>query len=119
MRKRDLWILLLILLVFGGMIYLKHAVPPAQPQFVYVNTVQHHRDTINKLRTKYTVLRRTDTLLTEKYETLYINIFGDTSCSTTRRLIAMHRLIDTSRNKPISIEGSGGTRATKRVPRVP
>ena len=116
MRKRDLWILLFILLVFGGMIYLKHAVPPEQPRFVYVNTVTHHKDTINKLRTKYAFLRRTDTILTEKYETLYFSVVGDTSCITTRRLIAMHRLIDSIGNKPIFIEGSGGTGATKRVP---
>lgn len=116
MRKRDLWILLFILLVFGGMIYLKHAVPPEQPRFVYVNTVTHHKDTINKLRTKYAFLRRTDTILTEKYETLYFSVVGDTSCITTRRLIAMHRFIDSVANKPIFIEGSGGAGATKRVP---
>lgn len=116
MRKRDLWILLFILLVFGGMIYLKHAVPPEQPRFVYVNTIQTHKDTINRLRTKYAFLRRTDTLLNTKYETLYFSVVGDTSCITTRRLIAMHRLIDSIGNKPIFIEGSGGTGATKRVP---
>ena len=116
MRKRDLWILLLILLVFGGMIYVKHAVPPEQPRFVYVNTVTHHKDTIHKLRTKYNILRRTDTILSQKYETLYFALTGDTSCIATRRLLAMHRQLDSVGNKPISIEGSGGTGATKRVP---
>lgn len=116
MRKRDLWILLFVLLTIGGALYLKHAVPPEQPRFVYVNTIQTHKDTINKLQTKYAFLRRTDTLLTEKYETLYFSVVGDTSCITTRRLIAMHRLIDSIGNKPIFIEGSGGTGAVKRVP---
>ena len=116
MRKRDLWILLFVLLTVGGALYLKHAVPPTQPQFVYVNTIQTHKDTINQLRTKYAFLRRTDTLLTTKYETLYFSVVGDTSCITTRRLIAMHRLIDSGANKPIFIEGSGGTGATKPMP---
>ena len=116
MRKIDAAVLLVILLIIGGALYLKHAVPPEQPRFVYVNTVTHHKDTINKLRTKYAFLRRTDTILTQKYETLYFSVVGDTSCITTRRLIAMHRLVDSIGNKPIFIEGSGGTGATKRVP---
>lgn len=116
MRKTDAAVALIILLIIGGALYLKHAVPPEQPRFVYVNTVTQHKDTINKLRTKYAFLRQTDTILTEKYETLYFSVAGDTSCITTRRLIAMHRLIDSIGNKPISIEGSGGTGATKRVP---
>lgn len=116
MRKTDAAVLLIILLIFGGALYLKHAVPPEQPRFVYVNTVTHHKDTINKLRTKYTILRRIDTILSQKYETLYFALAGDTSCIATRRLLAMHRLIDSGANKPIFIEGSGGTGATKRVP---
>jgi len=116
MRKIDAAVILVILLTIGGALYLKHAVPPERPRFVYVNTIQTHKDTINQLRTKYAFLRRTDTLLTEKYETLYFSVVGDTSCITTRRLIAMHRLIDSIGNKPILIEGSGGTGAVKRVP---
>ena len=116
MRKTDAAVLLIILLILGCALYLKHAVPPEQPRFVYVNTVTHHKDTIDKLRTKYTILRRTDTILTEKYETLYFALAGDTSCIATRRLLAMHRLIDSGANKPISIEGSGGTGATKHLP---
>lgn len=116
MRKIDAALILVILLTIGGALYLKHAVPPEQPRFVYVNTIQTHKDTINKLQTKYAFLRRTDTLLNTKYETLYFSIVGDTSCITTRRLIAMHRLIDSGANKPIFIEGSGGTGAVKRVP---
>ena len=116
MRKIDAAVILVILLTIGGALYLKHAVPPEQPRFVYVNTIQTHKDTINKLQTKYAFLRRTDTILTEKYETLYFAIAGDTSCIATRRLLAMHRLIDSGANKPIFIEGSGGTGATKRVP---
>lgn len=116
MRKIDAAVILVILLTIGGALYLKHAVPPEQPRFVYVNTIQTHKDTINRLRTKYSFLRRTDTILTEKYETLYFSVVGDTSCITTRRLIAMHRLIDSIGNKPVFIEGSGGTGATKRVP---
>lgn len=116
MRKIEAAVVLIILLILGGALYLKHAVPPEQPRFVYVNTVTHHKDTINKLRTKYTILRRHDTILSQKYETLYFALAGDTSCISTRRLLAMHRLIDSGANKPVSIEGSGGTGATKRVP---
>lgn len=116
MRKTDAAVILVILLTIGGALYLKHAVPPEQPRFVYVNTVTHHKDTINQLRTKYAFLRRTDTILTEKYETLYFGVAGDTSCIATRRLLAMHRLIDSIGNKPILIEGSGGAGAVKRVP---
>ena len=116
MRKIDAAVILVILLTIGGALYLKHAVPPTQPQFVYVNTIQTHKDTINQLRTKYAFLRRTDTLLNTKYETLYFSVVGDTSCITTRRLIAMHRLIDSGANKPIFIEGSGGTGTINPVP---
>lgn len=67
----------------------------------------NHYDTINQLRTRYAVLRRTDTLISEKYETLYIRYRGDTSCLATRRLLAMHRQLDSVGSQPISIEGSG------------
>lgn len=116
MRKIEAAVLLIVLLAIGGALYLKHAVPQTQPQFVYVNTIQTHKDTIQQLRTKYAFLRRTDTLLTEKYETLYFSVVGDTSCIATRRLITMHRLIDSGANKPIFIEGSGGAGAAKPMP---
>jgi hypothetical protein len=119
MRKIDAVVLLIVLLAFGGMLYIRHAVPPQEPRFIYSNTIEHHHDTINKLRLKYTVLRRTDTLISEKYETLYIVLRGDTSCRATRRLLAMHRQLDSVGNKPIFIEGSGGTGAIKNVSRVP
>jgi hypothetical protein len=116
MRKIDAVVLLIVLLAFGGMIYIRHAVPHQEPRFVYSNTIEHHHDTINKLRLKYTVLRRTDTLISEKYETLYIVLRGDTSCRATRRLLAMHRQLDSVGNKPIFIEGSGGAGTIKNVP---
>lgn len=78
----------------------------------------NHYDTIKQLRTLYAVLRRTDTIISEKYETLYIRYRGDTSCIATRRLLAMHRFIDTCRGESLPIEGSGSAGTHGAMPSI-
>ena len=63
-------------------------------QYVYVNSIQRQHDTLERVKLKYKTLRDTQRILNTKYETLYIVLAGDTSCAATRRLLAMHRLLD-------------------------
>jgi hypothetical protein len=94
--KSNLTILLLILLVFGGMAYVEFAVPRGE-RVVHgpaLRIVQKDLDTLYQIRLKYKALHDTQIVINEKYDTLYIALTGDTSCSTTLRLIAMHRQLD-------------------------
>jgi hypothetical protein len=94
--KSNLTILLLILLVFGGMAYVEFAVPKRE-RVVHgpaIRIVEKELDTLYQIRLKYKALHDTQIVINEKYDTLYISIAGDTSCSTTLRLIAMHRQLD-------------------------
>lgn len=63
-------------------------------QYVYVSSIQRQHDTLERVKLKYKTLRDTQRILNTKYETLYIVLAGDTSCAATRRLLAMHRLLD-------------------------
>jgi len=63
-------------------------------QYIYVSSIQRQHDTLERVKTKYKLLRDTQRILNTKYETLYITLHGDTSCATTRRLLTMHRLLD-------------------------
>jgi len=94
--KNNLTILLLILLVFGGMAYVEFAVPKRE-RVVHgpaLRIVQKDLDTLYQIRLKYKALHDTQIVINQKYDTLYIALAGDTSCSTTLRLIAMHRQLD-------------------------
>jgi hypothetical protein len=94
--KSNLTILLLILLVFGGMAYVEFAAPKRE-RVVHgpaLRIVEKDVDTLYQIRLKYKALHDLDTQLITKYDTLYLSITGDTSCSTTLRLIAMHRQLD-------------------------
>ena len=51
-------------------------------------------DTLRQIRLKYIALHDTQNIITQKYDTLYLTLHGDTSCSATRRLLAMHRQLD-------------------------
>ena len=96
MSKGNLSILLLILLVFGGMAYLEFAVPN-QERVVHgpaIRVVEKDLDTLYQIRLKYKAIHDTQLVINQKYDTLYIALAGDTSCSTTLRLIAMHRQLD-------------------------
>jgi hypothetical protein len=97
MSKSNLTILLVALLVFCGMAYLEFAVPK-QERIVNgpaIRIVEKDLDTLYQIRLKYKALHDTQIVINQKYDTLYISIAGDTSCSTTLRLIAMHRQLDT------------------------
>ena len=63
-------------------------------QYIYVNSIAMQHDTLERVKLKYKTLRDTQRILNTKYETLYIVLAGDTSCAATRRLLAMHRLLD-------------------------
>lgn len=69
-----------------------------QPEPIYVHTqsLLKHTDTLKMLKTKYRTLRDTEQIMNTKYETLFIRLTGDTSCTTTKRLLAMHRQLDSS-----------------------
>jgi hypothetical protein len=97
MSKGSLTVLLLVLLVFGGMAYVEFAVPKRE-RVVHgpaIRIVEKDLDTLYQIRLKYKDLHDTQIVINQKYDTLYISIAGDTSCSTTLRLIAMHRQLDT------------------------
>jgi hypothetical protein len=97
MSKSKLTILLVALLVFCGMAYLEFAVPKRE-RVVHgpaIRVVEKDLDTLYQIRLKYKALHDTQIVINQKYDTLYLSINGDTSCSTTLRLIAMHRQLDT------------------------
>ena len=98
MSKSKLTILLVALLVFCGMAYLEFAVPKTA-RIVHgpaIRVVEKDLDTLYQIRLKYKALHDTQIVITQKYDTLYISLAGDTSCATTMRLLAMHRQLDSS-----------------------
>lgn len=58
------------------------------------NQVTLLHDTLRQIRLKYIALHDTQKIINEKYDTIYITFTGDTTCSATRRLLAMHRQLD-------------------------
>ena len=98
MSKSKLTILLVALLVFCGMAYLEFAVPKTE-RIVHgpaIRVVEKDLDTLYQIRLKYKALHDTQIVITQKYDTLYISLAGDTGCATTLRLLAMHRQLDSS-----------------------
>ena len=96
MSKASLTVLLLVLLFVGGMFYIEFAVPRGE-RVIHgptIRVVQKELDTLYQIRLKYKTLHDIDTQLITKYDTLFLSLTGDTSCSTTLRLIAMHRQLD-------------------------
>jgi hypothetical protein len=78
------------------MAYVEFAVPKRE-RVVHgpaIRIVEKDLDTLYQIRLKYKALHDLDTQLITKYDTLYLSITGDTSCSTTLRLLAMHRQLD-------------------------
>ena len=98
MSKSKLTILLVALLVFCGMAYLEFAVPKTERigHGPAIRVVEKDLDTLYQIRLKYKALHDTQIVITQKYDTLYIALNGDTSCATTLRLLAMHRQLDSS-----------------------
>jgi len=96
MSKGSLTVLLFVLLFVGGMMYVEFAVPKRE-RVVHgpaIRIVEKDLDTLYQIRLKYKALHDTQIVINQKYDTLYIALAGDTSCSTTLRLIAMHRQLD-------------------------
>jgi len=96
MSKGSLTVLLFVLLFVGGMMYVEFAVPKTE-RIVHgpaIRVVEKDLDTLYKIRLKYKAIHDTQLVINQKYDTLYIALAGDTSCSTTLRLIAMHRQLD-------------------------
>ena len=76
--------------------YVEFAVPKTE-RVVHgpaIRVVEKDLDTLYQIRLKYRAIHDTQIVINEKYDTLYIALAGDTSCSTTLRLIAMHRQLD-------------------------
>lgn len=96
MRKIELTVLLLVLLVFGGMAYMEFCVPKPT-RIVHgpaIRVVQKEFDTLEVIKKKYKTLHDTQIFIQSKYETLFVAYRGDTTCLATRRIIAMHRFLD-------------------------
>jgi gas vesicle protein len=97
-RASNYLVDVMLLLVIGFAVYaLLFAIRTNKKQrerYIYVSEVSKQYDTVKTLKTKYKLLRDTQHLLNTKYETLYIVLSGDTSCATTRRLLSMHRQLD-------------------------
>ena len=96
MSKGSLTVLLFVLLFVGGMMYVEFAVPKTE-RLVHgpaIRVVEKDLDTLYQIRLKYRAIHDTQIVINQKYDTLYIALAGDTSCSTTLRLIAMHRQLD-------------------------
>ena len=86
-------VVLLCLFVYTVIFGFKDIKQP-EPKYIYSETILRRTDTLKMLKTKYKTLRDTEQIINTKYETLYIRLTGDTSCATTRRLLAVHRLLD-------------------------
>jgi len=96
MQKIEATVLLLILLVFCGMVYMEFCVPKPT-RIVHgpaIRIVQKELDTLEIIKRKYITLHDTQQIINTKYETLYFEHRGDTDCNTTKRIIAMHRQLD-------------------------
>ena len=93
MKNGGFWaICVLVLLVC---LYTITKVPESPVKITQIDkqvTLLH--DTLRQIRLKYVALHDTQTIITQKYDTLYLTLNGDTSCAATRRLLAMHRQLD-------------------------
>ena len=93
MKNGGFWAVCLV--VLAVCLYTIKKVPEKPVKIVSIDrqvTLLH--DTLRQIRLKYVALHDTQTIITQKYDTLYLTLTGDTSCSATRRLIAMHRQLD-------------------------
>ena len=93
MKNGGFWDVCLI--VLAVCLYTITKVPQSPVKIVEIDrqvTLMH--DTLRQIRLKYVALHDTQNIITQKYDTLYLTLTGDTTCSATRRLIAMHRQLD-------------------------
>ena len=93
MKNGGFWAICLI--VLAVCLYTITKVPESPVKIVHIDKeVVLLHDTLRQIRLKYVALHDTQIIINEKYDTLYIALTGDTSCNATRRLIAMHRQLD-------------------------
>ena len=93
MKNGGFWAVCLI--VLAVCLYTITKVPEKPVKIVQIDKeVVLLHDTLRQIRLKYKTLHDTQNIITQKYDTLYLTLTGDTSCSATRRLIAMHRQLD-------------------------
>jgi hypothetical protein len=92
----DLFLLLCIAFAVGALLFAVKTNKKNREHYIYVNSISMQHDTLERIKTKYKTLRDTQQILNTKYETLYIVLAGDTTCAATRRLLSMHRLLDSS-----------------------
>ena len=93
MKNGGFWAICLI--VLAVCLYAITKVPESPVKITQIDkevTLLH--DTLRQIRLKYVALHDTQTIINEKYDTIYLALTGDTTCSATRRLIAMHRQLD-------------------------
>ena len=93
MKNGGFWLVCLVVLALC--LYTITKVPQKPVKIVQIDkeiTLLH--DTLRQIRLKYLALHDTQTIITQKYDTLYLTLHGDTSCSATLRLLAMHRQLD-------------------------
>jgi hypothetical protein len=93
MKNGGFWAVCLI--VLAVCLYTIKKVPQSPVKIVEIDKeVVLLHDTLRQIRLKYKTLHDTQTIINEKFDTIYLALHGDTSCSATRRLIAMHRQLD-------------------------
>ena len=93
MKNGGFWAVCLI--VLAVCLYTIKKVPQSPVKIVQIDKeVVLMHDTLRQIRLKYKVLHDTQTIINEKYDTIYLALTGDTSCSATLRLLAMHRQLD-------------------------
>jgi hypothetical protein len=78
------------------MFYLEFAVPKKieYTKGPAIRIVEKEFDTLEIIKTKYKNLHDTQIFIQSKYETLFVAYRGDTTCLATKRIIAMHRFLD-------------------------
>ena len=93
MKNGGFWAVCLI--VLAVCLYTIKKVPQSPVKIVQIDKeVVLMHDTLRQMRLKYKILHDTQTIINEKFDTIYLALTGDTTCSATRRLIAMHRQLD-------------------------
>jgi len=93
MKNGGFW--LVCLAVLAVCLYAITKVPQSPVKITQIDKeVVLMHDTLRQIRLKYLALHDTQNIITQRYDTLYLTLNGDTTCSATRRLVAMHRQLD-------------------------
>ena len=93
MKNGGFWLVCLMILALC--LYTITKVPEKPLKITEIDKqIELLHDTLLKIKLKYKTLHDTQVLINQKYDTLYISYSGDTSCGATKRLITMHRQLD-------------------------